>query len=186
VQMESSEGLEVVANVAEADIGSIRVGDPVAMSFNAYPNQTFVGLVTSLPQQATTTSSVTTYPITISFRGNTQGLTAGMTATLTIVTADVQNAVRVPNQALTTTAVGSFVETLDAHNNLTRVAVQTGISDTSNTQILSGLAVGDRIIVPRTAGAGAGAATGAGGGGGGRGGFGGGGFGGGAVFRAGG
>ena len=39
VQMESSAGLEVVADVAEADIGSIRVGDPVAMTFNAYPNQ---------------------------------------------------------------------------------------------------------------------------------------------------
>ncbi|HXT37637.1 MAG TPA: efflux RND transporter periplasmic adaptor subunit, partial [Chloroflexota bacterium] len=181
VEMESAKGLEVTADVSEADIGSVRVGDPVAMTFNAYPNQTFVGLVSGLPLQATTTSSVTTYPITISFAGSTQGLTPGMTATLTIVTAEVQNAIRVPNQAVTTTPIGSFVQTLDAHNALQRVQVQVGLSDTSYTQVISGLAVGDRIIVPKTTGV-----TGAAGGGfgGGRGGFGG--FGGGAVLRGGG
>src|SRR6185437_12635775 len=180
MEMESNAGLEVVADVSEADIGSVRVGDPVAMTFNAYPNQTFVGLVSGLPLQATTTSSVTTYPITISFAGSTQGLTPGMTATLTIVTAEVQNAIRVPNQAVTTTPIGSFVQTLDAHNALQRVQVQVGLSDTSYTQVISGLAVGDRIIVPKTTGV-----TGAAGGGfgGGRGGFGG--FGGGAVLRGG-
>ncbi|MGH2411032.1 MAG: efflux RND transporter periplasmic adaptor subunit, partial [Chloroflexota bacterium] len=172
VEMESAKGLEVTADVSEADIGSVRVGDPVAMTFNAYPNQTFVGLVSSLPLQATTTSSVTTYPVTISFAGSTQGLTPGMTATLTIVTAEVQNAIRVPNQAVTTTPIGSYVQTLDAHNTLQRVQVQIGLSDTSYTQVVSGLAVGDRIIVPKTSGV---AAAAGGGFGGGRGGFGGGG-----------
>jgi hypothetical protein len=72
---------------------------------------------------------------------------------------------------VTTTPIGSFVQTLDAHNALQRVQVQVGLSDTNYTQVLSGLAVGDRIIVPKTSGV-----TGAAGGGfgGGRGGFGGG------------
>jgi macrolide-specific efflux system membrane fusion protein len=181
IQTEASEGLEVIANIPEAQFGTVQVGDPVAMVFNAFPGKTFVGLVTKLPLQAVTTSNVTTYPIHISIKGSTQGLTAGMTASLTIVTGEVQNAVEVPNQAITTTGRGSFVQTLDAHNNVTLAAVQVGASDSTNTQIVSGLNVGDRIVVPTassTTGATGGGAGRLGGGGFAGGGFGGGGFGG--------
>jgi HlyD family secretion protein len=99
VQTEAANGLEVIANIPEAQFGTIQVGDPVAMVFNAFPGKTFVGLVTQLPLQAVTTSNVTTYPIHISIQGSTQGVTAGMTAALTIVTGEVQNAIEVPNQA---------------------------------------------------------------------------------------
>jgi macrolide-specific efflux system membrane fusion protein len=103
-----------------------------------------------------------------------------MTANLTIVTQEVQNAVLVPNVAVTTTAFGSYVTTVGPHDQLVRTPVQTGISDLVNTQILSGLRSGERIIEPlgtlRTGGTGGGGRGGFGGGFGGRfgGGFGGG------------
>jgi HlyD family secretion protein len=101
----------VVANVEEVDIGTMKVGDPVAMTFNAYPNSTYTGKVTVLPAQASTTSSVTTYPVVVSLIGPTTGLSPGMTANLTIVTSLVQNAMLVPNLAVTTTSFGSYVTT---------------------------------------------------------------------------
>ncbi len=160
----------VVANVAEADIGSIQVGDPVAMTFNAYPGRTYVGKVTSLPLMATTSSNVTTYSVDVTVLGNTQGLTPGMTANLTIVTARAQGVTVVPATAVQTTARGSYVLALDNHNHLVRMPVQTGISDLNNTQIVSGLSVGQRVIVPRLSVSGAGGFGGLGGFGGGFGG----------------
>jgi hypothetical protein len=185
IQMDSSQGLEVTANIPEVSIGQVQVGDPVAMTFNAFPSKTYVGLITQLPLQATITSNVATYPVHVSLTGDTQGIAVGMTANLTIVTASVQNAIEVPTQAVTTTGAGSFVRTLDSKNQVQLVRVQTGISDTTDTQIISGLAVGDRVLVPRTSGLTNAATNGFGGGrgfGGGGGGFGGGG----AIFRAGG
>jgi len=154
------------------------------MQFNAFPNKTFVGLITQLPLQATITSNVATYPVHVSLVGNTAGIAEGMTANLTIVTASVQNAIEVPTTAVTTTASASFVRALNNTNQVTLVRVQTGISDTSNTQIVSGLAVGDRVLVPTASGLTNAATTGGRGFGGG--GFGGGGGGGGAAFFRGG
>jgi multidrug efflux pump subunit AcrA (membrane-fusion protein) len=131
---------------------------------------------------ATTSSNVTTYPVNVTVTGQAQELLPGMTANLTIVTARAQNVTVVPTAAVQTTSFGSYVVTLNSHNQSVRTPVQTGLSDLTNTQILSGLTPGQRIILPKVSGvASAGGATG------GRGGFGGGlgGFGGGRV-RAGG
>jgi multidrug efflux pump subunit AcrA (membrane-fusion protein) len=165
----------VVASVAEADIGSIKVGDPVALTFNAYPGKIYTGTVTGLPLMATTSSNVTTYPVNVTVNGPAQELLPGMTASLTIVTARAQNVTVVPTTAVQTTSFGSYVVALNSHNQIVRLPVQTGISDLNNTQILSGLTPGQRIVVPRVSSlASAGGATGGRRGFGGLGGFGGG------------
>jgi macrolide-specific efflux system membrane fusion protein len=172
--------MTVVANVEEVDIGTMQVGDPVAMTFNAFPNSVYTGKVMLLPTEGTTASSVTTYPVAVSLVSPTTGLTPGMTANLTIVTKEVNNAVEVPNLAVTATGFGSFVTTVNAHDQIVRTPVQTGVSDLTNTQILSGITPGERVIEPLgtlgSGGGGGGSGGGAGGagGGGGRGGFGGG------------
>jgi multidrug efflux pump subunit AcrA (membrane-fusion protein) len=125
---------------------------------------------------------VTTYPVLVSLQGSLQGLTPGMTANLTVITAQAQNVTVVPSEAVVTTSFGSFVTALDQHNNIVRVPVQVGMSDVTNTQIISGLTPGQRVIVPLTSGTAGGGGFG-GGRGGGRGGFGGGGGG---VFLRGG
>jgi hypothetical protein len=173
IQMASSQGLVVTASIPEAQIGSIKLGDPVAMVFNAFPNSTFVGLVNSLPVVATTTSNVTTYPIKVSLTGNLKGISSGMNADLTIVTAEATNAIEVPTTAIVSAGSRSFVRTLDAKNTEALTPVQTGVSDATYTQIVGGLSVGQRIVVPTTSGSATTSASGTGARGGG---FGGGGF----------
>lgn len=170
---------QVLANVAEADIASLQVGDPVALTFNAYPGKTFTGKVTSLPLVASSSSSVTTYAVYVTVNGKGQGLMPGMTANLTIVTAQKQGVMVVPTQAVQTTSFGSFVTTINSHDQQVRTPVQTGLSDVNNTEITGGLTTGERILVSAPSGATGGATAGFGGGrgggfGGGRGGFGGG------------
>jgi multidrug efflux pump subunit AcrA (membrane-fusion protein) len=137
---------EVTANVAEGDIGSVRVGDLAELTVEAYPGESFVGTVTSLPLQASTGSGGTTYPVQVTVDGTAQELLPGMTAAVSIVTAQAANALLVPNDAVRTTASGKFVDALDRHNRVTRVPVRTGISDASYTQILAGLGPGQRIL----------------------------------------
>ena len=142
----------VVANVAETDIGSVRVGDPVALTFNAYPGKTYTGKVTAMPLLATTSSNVTTYPVNVTVTGQAQELLPGMTANLTIITARAQNVTVVLTTAVQTTSFGSYVVGLNSHNQTVRMPVQTGISDLNNTEILSGLTTGQRIIMPKVSG----------------------------------
>jgi macrolide-specific efflux system membrane fusion protein len=73
-----------------------------------------------------------------------------MNANLTIVTAEVTNAIEVPTTAIVSAGRGSFVRTLDAKNTEALTPVQTGVSDATYTQIVSGLSVGERIVVPTT------------------------------------
>ena len=144
----------------EADIGSVQVGDPVAMTFSAFPNNVYVGTVTSLPTTATTSSNVTTYAITVSLASDTKGLTPGMTANLTIVTSNLQNVITVPNLAVTTSTFGSYVTTLDSQDK--EVLADAGADrrklDIRSTQIISGLTAGQRIVESLTGGAAAGGA----------------------------
>jgi hypothetical protein len=141
----------VTANVAEADIGSIRVGDPVDLTVSAYPGKTLTGRVASLPFLGSTGASGTTYPVQVSVEGPAQGLLPGMAANVTIVTAQASDVPMVPNSAIQTTAAGRFVDTLDRQNRIVRVPVRTGISDAAYTQILAGLSPGQRILLSRPA-----------------------------------
>jgi hypothetical protein len=129
-------------------------------------------------------SSAVSYPVTLKLLQTASKLKAGMSATADIVVAEASGLV-VPSQALT----GSTVTVVRDGKRSTQ-RVQTGVAGDSSTQILSGLAAGDEVVV-RSASAAAGANAAAGGGANAQNGgaaalAGGGGFGGGGGFRRGG
>jgi len=148
VVMAADSRLRVVANVDEADIGSVTVGAPVTVTFDAYPDRVYSGVVTGLPYLATTTSNVTTYPVDVALDGSSHGLTAGMTANLTVVTARLRNAIVVPTAAISSSSLGDVVTVLDDGNRRVRTPVRLGASDMSDTQVLAGLRPGQRVLIP--------------------------------------
>ena len=89
----------------------------------------------------TTTSNVVTYTVLISVDQTDVQLLPSMTATVTIVTQEADNAILVPNAAISNGKVSVM-----RNGTVTSVAVQTGISDGVNTQIVSGLQVGDQVV----------------------------------------
>ena len=151
--------MQVVANVDEADIGDVKEGERVSFSVDAYPNDTFEGVVKQVRQEATTTNNVVTYEVVISAPNSELKLKPGLTANVTIYTAERQNVLCVSTKALRFTPTQDLIKgckivdckgknkvwtregnTFKAH------AVQIGMSDGIHTEILSGVSKGLEII----------------------------------------
>lgn len=92
--------IDIYANIDEADVGRLKVGQEVSFSVNAYPNRTFQGKVQMVRLGAQTIQNVVTYTGVVRVENRDLALLPGMTANLQIVTDDRQDVLRVPNAAL--------------------------------------------------------------------------------------
>src|SRR5712664_1075448 len=90
----------VYAKTDESDVGNIKVGKPVTFKVDAFPKDTFRGVVNQVRMNPTTVQSVVTYDTIIEFANPELKLFPGMTAYVTIPVATAQNVVKVPNTAL--------------------------------------------------------------------------------------
>jgi HlyD family secretion protein len=92
--------MKVMAAVDEADIGQVKAGQRVSFTVDAFQNDTFHGTVQEVRLNPTTTSNVVTYTVVITAENPDQKLLPGMTATCTIVTQEITDAVTIPVKAL--------------------------------------------------------------------------------------
>ena len=152
--------MRVIADIDEADIGEVKEGENVKFTVDAFPNDTFEGVVTQVRQEATTTNNVVTYEVVISAPNADLKLKPGLTANVTIFTAEKNNVLSVPSKALrytpTVETIGKKYKIQDCNgknkvwtlegNVLKAHAVQIGISDGSRTEIVSGIANGLQVI----------------------------------------
>lgn len=157
--------MQVVADVDEADIGEVREGERVTFTVDAYPDDCFNGTVTQVRQEATTTNNVVTYEVVISAPNADLKLKPGLTANVTIYTAEKTGVMAVPSKSLRFTPTretagekkivdckgNSKVWTIEG-NTLKAHAVRTGMSDGTHTEILSGISRGTSIITEVKAG----------------------------------
>src|SRR6516164_10936898 len=90
----------VYAKTDESDVGNIKIGKPVTFKVDAFPKDTFHGVVSQVRMNATTVQSVVTYDTIIEFANPELKLFPGMTAYVTIPVATVENALKLPNTAL--------------------------------------------------------------------------------------
>lgn len=153
--------MRVIADVDEADIGEVEVGQRVSFTVDAYPGETFEGKVTQVRLEATTESNVVTYEVVISASNKDLKLKPGLTANVTIFTMERNNIVSVPTKALRFTPTkemlnpGEKIEDCQgAHKvwvregkTLKAYAVKTGITNGTRTQIVSGIKEGAEVIV---------------------------------------
>lgn len=151
--------MQVVADVDEADIGDVREGERVTFTVDAYPDDTFEGTVKQVRQEATTTNNVVTYEVVISAPNADLKLKPGLTANVTIYTAERKNVMCVPSKALrytpTKETIGkrkivdcngkNKVWTLEG-NNIVAHRVNIGMTDGTNTELLDGLKTGTQVI----------------------------------------
>src|SRR5215470_11059818 len=90
----------VYTKTDESDVGSIPIGKPVSFKVDAFPKETFHGVVKQVRMNPTMVQSVVTYDTIIEFSNPDLRLLPGMTAYVTIPLASVQNVLKVPNTAL--------------------------------------------------------------------------------------
>lgn len=152
--------MQVIANVDEADIGGVAVGNRVNFTVDAYPDDTFEGVVKQVRLEATTTNNVVTYEVVISAPNADLKLKPGLTANVTIFTKEQANILSVVNKALrftpTKETVGKDMKIVDCKgknkvwtlngNTLTAHSVNIGQSDAMHTQIISGIKAGQSVV----------------------------------------
>jgi HlyD family secretion protein len=92
--------MQVHAKTDESDVGSIEPGRPVAFKVDAFPKETFHGVVSQVRMNATVVQNVVTYDTIVDFDNESLKLFPGMTAYVTIPIATVTNVLKVPNPGL--------------------------------------------------------------------------------------
>ena len=152
--------MRVIADVDEADIGEVKEGQRVKFTVDAFPNDTVLGAVTQVRQQATTESNVVTYEVVISAPNQDLKLKPGLTANVVIYTLEVPNVLAIPSKALRfkpSEAMLNKGETIIDNDspikvwtkegsNLKAIAIQTGVTNGTLTQVTNGLQAGAKII----------------------------------------
>ncbi len=102
--------MQIDSNFAEADIGSIRVGQPVRFTVDAFADRHFKGEVKQIRLNPTTVSNVVTYDVVVNVDNPEQILLPGMTAYVNITVAERKDALLVPNAALRYKPADSGIE----------------------------------------------------------------------------
>ena len=90
----------VYTKTDESDVGSVPIGKPVTFKVDAFPKETFHGVVKQVRMNPTMVQSVVTYDTIIEFSNIDLKLLPGMTAYVTIPLASVANVLKIPNTAL--------------------------------------------------------------------------------------
>jgi HlyD family secretion protein len=155
--------MQIDTSVDEADIGKIRVDQPVEFSVDAYPEITFKGKVSEVRNAPITVQNVVTYDVVVRVDNPELKLKPGMTANVSIILDEKKGVLRVPNAALrfrpaersveatsqkgSADQKGSAVWVLE-NGKPKRIKVTTGIGDGNYTELVSGeLKEGDAVIV---------------------------------------
>jgi HlyD family secretion protein len=155
--------MQIDASFAEADIGSIRVGQVARFNVDAFPSRSFEGRVRQVRLNPTITQNVVTYNVVIDVDNPEMILLPGMTAYVTITVAERKDALLAPNAALRFKPADGATQKAGAkpkHNGyagkvyvlrngeLAPISVSLGITDNRSTEVIDGeLKAGDQVVV---------------------------------------
>lgn len=116
--------MQIDALVSEADIGNVAVGQNVNFSVDAFPYRTFHGKVSQVRYGAITNQNVISYDCVVGVNNSDLKLLPGMTANVSVIIAERNDALKIPNAALRFRPPEAVV-TGSATNNAGRIAGQT-------------------------------------------------------------
>ena len=140
--------LELEVEVDEIDIPSVKLGQRAIISIDALPGVELEGKVTFIPPMSREEPGLVLYDVKIGF-DVPQGfeLRGGMSATADIVIDERSNVLLVPNQAIRLDSQGNTIVLVSVNEVAQERRVVTSISDGSHTEVLSGLAEGEVIVI---------------------------------------
>lgn len=157
--------MQVEASVDEADIGNVQEGNKVTFTVDAFINDVFNGIVKQVRLNPTTTNNVVTYTTIISAPNDDMKLKPGMTASISIYTKEVSNAVLLPVKAIRFTPDSglsgqyqvrllheklrkdeAFVMVKQG-NELIQKKIKTGINNNTEVEVLDGLNASDSVVI---------------------------------------
>lgn len=143
IYVETPNLLQVTLDVDQIDIVKISVWMPVQVVLDALSDQTFTGVISEID----TMSESSSYKASVVFQKHSddQKVLGGMSASVKVTLEQATDAIIVPSPAIADNVNGEKIVRLKKWDQRVDQVVEIGISDDANTQILSGLKVGDVI-----------------------------------------
>ena len=163
--------MQVEVNVDEADIGGVHEGQPATFNVDTYPTLNFEGKVTQVRLSPETTDNVVTYTVIVKVQNPDGKLLPGMTANVSLILENRDDVLVVPNRAFrfkpsngqssgemgppgpggghkqnVAEVTKPALYTLDKKKKPVKIEVEKGITDGQNTEIISGVEEGERVI----------------------------------------
>jgi HlyD family secretion protein len=155
---------EIVAQVAEASIAQIRVGQVATIKVDAYSGKTFAGKVTQVATQSLVQQNVTSFEVKVAVADPQKLLSQGMNVTIDFKAGELNQVLIVPTAAIVQekTAQGVYVAKPGGDPVFTPIVVGTTVNDktevksglTGNERVLLSFPAGTRKVTPITGGAG--------------------------------
>lgn len=138
----------VEADVDEADIGWVEIGQEVQITLDAFPGRTLTGTVTAVAPSADFDTGVVSYLVTVEIGRTDLPLRGGMTANTEIIQEQQENVLLVPNRAIWIDAeTGRLFVEKTADGEIVTAFIEQGATNDQVSAVLSGLEEGDQLIV---------------------------------------
>jgi macrolide-specific efflux system membrane fusion protein len=142
--------LEVGASFTEEDVTKIKKGQPATITFDALPDETASGKVSSIDQTSTTSDNVVRYGVRVALLDAPDGVRLGQTTSVQVTTGKAENVLYVPSNAVRTAGGRSTVTVVDKNGAQVTRTVTTGLSGDQGTEIKSGLTAGESVVINTT------------------------------------
>jgi RND family efflux transporter MFP subunit len=137
--------IKAQVQVNEIDISNVSIGQKVMLKFEAVEGLQASGKVEKMDSLGTITSGVVTYNVTIGFDSLDSRIKPEMSVSTSIITDVKQNVLIVPASAVKNDGSGDYIEVLSG-NIPEKKSVQVGLSNSTDTEIVSGINAGDKIV----------------------------------------
>ncbi|MEC4984426.1 MAG: efflux RND transporter periplasmic adaptor subunit [Oscillatoria sp. PMC 1068.18] len=142
-----AEGLEILAKVPEVDVGQLKPGQPVEILADAYPEEVFQGKVKLIAPEAVVEQNVTSFEVRVSLATGQNRLRSGMNVDVTFLGNILGDTLVVPTVAIVTQEGETGVMVPNENQLAEFRPVTIGLTLENQTQILSGLEVGELVFI---------------------------------------
>ncbi|MDJ0727614.1 MAG: efflux RND transporter periplasmic adaptor subunit [Prochloraceae cyanobacterium] len=142
-----TKGLEIVADVPEASIARVKLGQKVEIIADSYPDRIFAGRVRQISPEAIVQNNVTSFEIRVELVTGKSELLSGMNVDAIFIGESVTDALMVPTVAITTQNNRMGVLVADDRGKAKFQPVKVGITQQGQTQILQGLQPQERVFI---------------------------------------
>lgn len=145
VDVQSSTSFVVNASVDDTEISSVKKGQAVQITPDG-ANTPVSGVVSSVSSVPSSSSGVVNFPVVVKVSGQPSGVYAGASATLSITTKKAFKALEIPTLAITYNGSTATVQVSEGAGTSKRT-ITVGQSFGAETQVLSGLKAGDKVVL---------------------------------------
>jgi HlyD family secretion protein len=137
----------VTITLNEVDITKIKLGQKAILTFDALPDLSLTGNVADIDAVGTVSQGVVSYGIKIALDENNKSIKAGMSTSVSIITESKTDALLISSSAVKTQGSSYYVDIMEnSQATPTRKTVTIGISSDTQTEILSGINEGDKVV----------------------------------------